>query len=65
MLLPLYKLIDDPCDPSAALPHGTRELPLEVPAIALYKVLERLIRAANSNDDLVTNDLAIHDFDTS
>jgi len=65
MLLTLHKLLDDPRDAAATLPHGAGELPLEVPAITLHKVLERFVAAAHSDDDLLTDDLAIHDFDSS
>lgn len=65
MFLSQYELLDYPCDPSATLPHDTGDLSLEVSAVAPHKVLERFIPATHSNDDLLTNDLAIHDFDTT
>lgn len=64
MLLTMDELLNDPCDASTILPHGTRELPLVVSAISIDKVLERFVSAAHPNDDLLPNDLAIHYLDT-
>ena len=65
MLLTMHELLDDPCDASAILPHGARELPLEVSAISIDKVLERFVSAAHPDDDFLPNDFAIHDLDAN